>query len=638
MPLILQKQIESGGIPVISLSTYLTQDRTIVIPPWQREYSWSTSEDEQVDTLLKDLLKFLQDPNTNEYLIGSVVLCSLPDQPGRPLLIDGQQRTLTLTLLLMCCQKFLRTYDLINGKNPQDTTLDSLITSCINSNSFQAGALDPRVEMKRSDADDTLRELYNWAIIPGEFNKSVFKDMDKKNPTQKNLINSTEFIYKKLVGSEKINKDKSVTKKPGEWLQPHEMKQGILKLLNGVKFIQIEVDGRRESISVFDHINNRGMALNPADLVKNLMFENVKDSEFEGISDNWNVMVEKLMSTKKSRLQDPRYLLRSLSHIYYGAHESYDNLDVFWSKKFEENKKNPDNGLGAVEFSKKLPVYAGHLKSFVLRENTFKFPLSDIYLSGELGSVQHYSVLLAGSHFSNKETFALLAKQVNLRTVLYMLSEERTQMFDAMIPNWAAAIKALPATATREELVTVYKKHALPNEGLFSDLRDRMGEWDYTTSSKKKIRTVLAILSVHMNSICKADVRIEDAMRARKVTGENHPWEIEHVLPQAKSKDSIYQSIGNLVLLSSADNNDLSANAPEFKKEHYDKCSLFLTATLTGKDVPNANQAQKIADLFKAIGVKEKKWDLDNWDSDSIIARTDFYHLYLMHIIKSVGS
>ncbi len=630
--------MEAGGIPVISLSSYLTQDRTIVIPPWQREYSWSTSEDEQVDTLLKDLLKFLQDPDSNEYLIGSVVLCSLKDQPNRPLLIDGQQRTLTLTLLLMCCQKFLRTYDLIDGKNPQDTTLDSLITSCINSNSFQAGALAPRVEMKRSDADDTLRDLYNWAIIPGEYNKSVFKDMDKKNPTQKNLINSTEFIYRKLVGSEKHNKDKTITKKPGEWLQESEMKKGILKLLNGVKIIQIEVDGRRESISVFDHINNRGMALNPADLVKNLMFENVKDSEFEGISENWNSMVEKLMSTKKSRLQDPRYLLRSLSHIYYGAHESYDNLDVFWSKKFDENKKDSDKGMGAVEFSKKLPIYSGFLKSFVLRENSFKFPLSDIYLSGELGSIQHYSVLLAGSHLSNKDTFSLLAQQVNLRTVLYMLSEERTQMFDAMIPDWAAAVATLPPTASREDLIKIYRANALPAEGLFSDLRDRMGEWDYTTASqKKKIRAVLAILSVHLNSICKADVRIEDAMRARRVTGENHPWEIEHVLPQAKSKEAIYQSIGNLVLLSSADNNDLSANAPQFKKDHYDKCSLFLTATLTGKDVPNVNQAQKIGDLFNAIGVKEKNWDLDSWGELSIIARIDFYHAYLVYIIKSVS-
>lgn len=637
MPLILENELPQGGIPVISLMDYFTQNRTLVIPPWQREYSWSVAEDEQVDTLLKDLKKFLTDDNATEYLLGSVVLCTLPNEKARPLLIDGQQRTLTLTLLLMCCQKYLRTYNLIDGQSTQDTSLDSMITSCINSNAFQQGELKPRIEMKRSDADQTLRELYNWSIVAGEFDKSVFKDMDRKNPTQKNLIGSVEYIYSKLAGVTKINKDKSVSKKPGDWLEPNQIKAGILKLLQSVKLIQIQVDDRRESISVFDHINNRGMDLNPADLVKNLMFENVADNEFETISYNWNLMVESLMSTKKARLQDPRYLLRSLSHIYYGAHESYDNLDVFWSKKFEEHKKTPGEGMSPLTFSKKLPDYAENLKFLVTRSPKFKFPLSDLYLAGELGSVQHYSVMLAGAHFTNQETYQTLSKQVNLRTLLYMLSQERTQLFDAMIPDWAHAVREANPSASKQELKDIYDNHALPNESLFEDLRDRMAEWDYTNASqKKKIRAVLALLSVNLNSECKSDVRIEDAMRARKVAGENHPWEIEHVLPQSKDKTGAYQSIGNLVLLSSADNNDASANAPQLKRDHYDNCSLFLTRTLTNKMQPNSLQAGKISDLLSALKV-EPKWNLDNWDEDSVGERTEFYFRYLKFLIQSVS-
>ncbi len=636
MPLILDTDLKNGGIPVISLKEYFTQNRVLVIPPWQREYSWSVAEDEQVDTLLKDLKKFLNDDTASEYLLGSIVLCTLPNEKSRPLLIDGQQRTLTLTLILMCCQKYLRTNNLIDGQSTQDTSLDSMITSCINSNAFQQGELHPRVEMKRSDADQTLRELYNWSIVPGEFDKTVFKDMDRKNPTQKNLISSVEYIYSKLAGVSKTNKDGTVTKKPGDWLQPHEIKAGILKLLQSVKLIQIEVDDRRESISVFDHINNRGMALNPADLVKNLMFESVQDSEFETISYNWNLMVESLMATKKARLQDPRYLLRSLSHIYYGAHESYDNLDVFWSKKFAQNKSNSQEGIAPLEFSKKLPDYAENLRMLVTRSTKFKHQLSDIYLAGELGSVQHYSVMLAGAHFTNADTYQTLAKQVNLRTLLYMLAQERTQLFDAMIPEWAHLVRSANPSASKQEIKDIYIEAAQPSESLFDDLRDRMAEWDYTNASqKKKIRAVLALLSVHLNNECKMDVRIEDAMRARKVAGESHPWEIEHVLPQAKDKTGNFQSIGNLVLLSSADNNDASSNAPQLKKDHYDSCSLLLTRTLTGKLVPNTLQANKISDLLGTLKV-ESKWDLENWDEDSVTERTEFYFRYLKHLIQSV--
>jgi hypothetical protein len=634
MPLIVNKNHNVPSIPIISLKDYLSQDRVLVIPPWQREYSWSTSEDEQVDTLLKDLLKFIQNPKATEYLIGSVVLCTLPTQEKKPLLIDGQQRTLTLTLLLMCCQKYLKTFSLIDGNDNADTQLNSELTNCIDGNPY--GVLKARVEMKQSDADVTLRELYEWSTLAGEFDKNVFKNMDKKNLTQKNLINTAEFIFRTMVGNEKLGKDGKMTGKPGNWLAPTEMKAGINKLLHSVKFIEISVDDKRESISVFDHINNRGMSLNPADLVKNLMFQSVKDSEFNQISNDWNLMTDTLMATKKSRLQDPRFILRAISHVEYGAHESYDNLDVYWSKKFEENAAKSTEGINPIEFSKKLPVYATSLKSLVLRENTFKFPLSEIYLSGDLGSVQHYSVLLAGTHLSSKETFNLLCRQVNFRTLLYMLAGEKTQSFDAMIPDWAAAVRALSENATKNDLVKAYMDNAKPDDKLFASLKENMLEWDYTTSSRKKIRSVLALLSVEMNSLCNQAIRIEDAMRARKIAGENHAWELEHVLPQSKGKGSSVHSIGNLVLLSSSDNNDLSASDPDKKIDHYKHSSLILTKTLSGITFPNSNQEEKIKSLLKSLGIENVGWDLHTWGEKAISARADFYHRYLTQIIKSV--
>ena len=55
MPLKLAQNLPNGGIPVLSLKEYLSQDRTLVIPPWQREYSWKITADYQVDTKKWDL-------------------------------------------------------------------------------------------------------------------------------------------------------------------------------------------------------------------------------------------------------------------------------------------------------------------------------------------------------------------------------------------------------------------------------------------------------------------------------------------------------------------------------------------------------------------------------------------------------
>lgn len=635
MPLLVKNEIKNGGIPVLSLQEYLSSDRTLVIPPWQREYSWKTTEDEQVDTLLKDLKKFLQNDSQSEYLMGSVVLCTLPENRKRPLLIDGQQRTLTLTLLLMCCQKFLKSNNQITP-DAKDTALDSAITSTINSNPF--GVFQARVEMKQEDADATLRELYNWSIIAGDFDRSVFKNMDKKTLTQKNLISATEYIYKKIAGEEKRNKKGELTSSTtGEWLEPRELKSKMDKLLNSVKFIQIEVDDKRESISVFDHINNRGMALNPADLVKNLMFENVPNDEFETISESWNAMTSALMLTKKSRLQDPRYLLRSISHVEYGAHESYENLDVFWSEKFLLNMKKPSEGISPLGFAKLLPDYAENLRALALRDREFKHPLSEIYLSGELGSVQHFSVLLAGCDITNKDVFQLLCKQVNYRTLLYMFSGERTQAFDLMIPGWAKAVKEKGSNATKQDLYDVYKANALPDEKLFSDLKEQMALWNYTNATaKKRIRSVLALLSVYLNDICGAPVRIEDAMRTVKVKTESHPWEIDHIMAQSNSKDEKYQTIGNLVLLSSSDNNNASNDAPKDKIALYKESQLILTKTLAGLDFANTKHSDLVTKLLSQLKIDASKWQLKDWNNETVDSRFEFYFSLLRHVIKSV--
>ena len=42
------------------LKEYLTQNRVIRIPPWQREYGWKPTESGQVGYLLADLKDFIE--------------------------------------------------------------------------------------------------------------------------------------------------------------------------------------------------------------------------------------------------------------------------------------------------------------------------------------------------------------------------------------------------------------------------------------------------------------------------------------------------------------------------------------------------------------------------------------------------
>lgn len=76
----------------------LRSHKQLEIPPFQRPYSWETKQWSQ---LWEDLTTHLG----NDYLMGGIVLCGTDD--GHDLVIDGQQRTTTITILIAACRDYL---------------------------------------------------------------------------------------------------------------------------------------------------------------------------------------------------------------------------------------------------------------------------------------------------------------------------------------------------------------------------------------------------------------------------------------------------------------------------------------------------------------------------------------------------
>ena len=75
--------------------------KQFIVPIFQRDYSWGTKHCQQ---LWKDVIRVGSDPNVKGHFLGSVVYVAAEDNTAtitRWLLIDGQQRLTTLTLLLI---------------------------------------------------------------------------------------------------------------------------------------------------------------------------------------------------------------------------------------------------------------------------------------------------------------------------------------------------------------------------------------------------------------------------------------------------------------------------------------------------------------------------------------------------------
>ena len=81
----------------------MTGGNIILVPDYQRAYSWDTSEDKssskkQVNTFLEDLEDYLHSEVTTPYYFGHFLFERLAD--NKYAIIDGQQRLTTITIFI----------------------------------------------------------------------------------------------------------------------------------------------------------------------------------------------------------------------------------------------------------------------------------------------------------------------------------------------------------------------------------------------------------------------------------------------------------------------------------------------------------------------------------------------------------
>jgi uncharacterized protein with ParB-like and HNH nuclease domain len=81
-------------------------------------------------------------------------------------------------------------------------------------------------------------------------------------------------------------------------------------LANNVVFIQISTDVS-SALKIFETINERGVGLNPMDLLKNLLFTQVRHGEFTLLKDEWKKITKPLEKAKEKPLRFLRYFLMS---------------------------------------------------------------------------------------------------------------------------------------------------------------------------------------------------------------------------------------------------------------------------------------------------------------------------------------
>ncbi|MFN0120222.1 MAG: DUF262 domain-containing protein, partial [Blastocatellia bacterium] len=254
---------------------------TYRIPPFQRDYSWT---DEEWEDLWLDILETIREGGEPAHYMGYLVLQSEDDKIFD--VIDGQQRLTTLSIIVLAVLKNLQR--LIEQKKDAENNLRRFHEI---RNSF-IGYLDPVTLTARSKLvlNRNNDNYYQTYIVPlGHLPQRGFR------ASEHNLRKAFEW-FERRVGQ--YSDQEAIRTAQGEGMILASL---AINISDRLFFTVISVTDELNAYKVFETLNARGVRLSATDLLKNYLFSVLhrkQEHEHElGILENrWEAMVGRLGS------------------------------------------------------------------------------------------------------------------------------------------------------------------------------------------------------------------------------------------------------------------------------------------------------------------------------------------------------
>lgn len=217
----------------------LNGNKQFLIPVYQRYYSWDI---DQCKRLWNDIVE-MQKKGKSGHFVGSIVNIAeqaMPTGVQKFMIIDGQQRATTLTLLLLA----LRDYAIAN---PSDTTINAKrIDNMLLKNEYESGDERYKLLLTETDRDILISLVESKPIADG---------------TKSKLLDNYRYFVDKIADKE---------------LLPAEIYESIGKL----QIVNITLDRTMDDAqAIFESLNSTGKELSESDLIRNYVLMGLEPTE-----------------------------------------------------------------------------------------------------------------------------------------------------------------------------------------------------------------------------------------------------------------------------------------------------------------------------------------------------------------------
>ncbi len=272
------------------------QNNQFVIPIYQRLYSWKK---EQCEQLWDDIIKIGGNDKMNGHFIGSILYVrdGITHSNNPLLIIDGQQRLTTITLLLIALRDHL---------NDEDEFLEK----------FSRKKIENRYLINRDEYGDK-----KFRLILSESDKDTLLsliDKNKRKPSEPSV---------KIVENFKFFE---------EWIHKNTDKlETIFKGLEKLMIVEISLEREKDDPQlIFESMNSKGIELTQADLIRNyIIMETEVEKQEDFYNQYWRAMEEDFKQNEKLFDRFVRHYLTiktgkiPIEKRVYGAFKGYQQKE-----------------------------------------------------------------------------------------------------------------------------------------------------------------------------------------------------------------------------------------------------------------------------------------------------------------------
>jgi hypothetical protein len=556
-----QLEIDLDGIG------HVLADKRLKVPTYQRSYAWT---DDNVKELLTDIHAAMRD-GAKEYFLGSILT---QGKDNALEIVDGQQRLATTSILIAAIRDYLNSLD-----------------------KDQASDVDKKYLQKR---DIRTREVLPQLTLNADDNDFYQRFVLSNDKTA--IVSGTKI----LESHERIRRAKRICREYIEIVaKPAADKPQIcvdwLDFIEGhVKVIWVQVPDESNAFVIFETLNDRGVELSIADLLKNLLFGKA-DTRLAEVQNYWTQMIGTLASVGGDDIL-LTYIRHSWSSVYGLTREK---------QLFSSIKTKVTNKQKAVDFAKSLAINAA-LYAQMLNSRHERWAVHSATACNHMDTLsslkleQFRPLLLA--------VFGNFSKREIEKTLKYILSASVRFMIVGGLGGGALE-KAYSDTAVR-----VSSKEIKTAKGIAEALSK-------TVPTDADFKSQFAIARVSKSNLARYYLSAIEKYRSQDLQPEFVPninsdeINLEHVLPENPGKnwgkiakeeaDSLFTRIGNLALMkaklnSTLGNTDFQTKKVELKKSTFKLSKEIGSNTNWGKFEIEKRQQKMADDAVKIWGIAIK--------------------------------